>query len=79
MKTKIRVAGGSYGEEGKVIWSGDLPLVDNPGTRVLDETSENGEVIAYTVSQIAVHFNSSEMWQTLFVIPIGPTGRIKAG
>lgn len=73
MKTKIRLAGDKWqqlvanGDEGKVIWTGDMDLVMTLGMRVVDESED--EVKLYQISQVAVHFNKEELWQTLFVIP----------
>jgi len=69
MKTKIRLAGGSFDEDGKVIWQGEMPLVQGNGMRIVDDSDEDSPAKVYYVSQVAFHFNPSESWQTVFVIP----------
>lgn len=76
MKTKIRLAGGGYGDEGKVIWTGDLPLGGGPTHTVIDETDENN-IVTYRPSMIAFHFNASDFWQTVFVVPDGTKTWVK--
>ena len=83
MKTKIRLAGGKYSDKSKksgsrkeeepgVIYSCDLPLLQIPGLRIVDERGDYPAV--YLVTQSSIHFAGGDMWQTAYVIPVKNEG-----
>lgn len=72
MKTVIRVAGGSYSNPGKKIWEGECPLMELNRMVFVDESNEN-DAKAYYISETSVHANKEGIWQTLFVVPRGPS------
>lgn len=71
MKTKVRLAGGEYASkserEGQVLWTGDMPLIQTMGMRMVKETDD--DALVYVVSQIAVYLGDGELFQTVFVRP----------
>lgn len=72
MKTRIQVVGGEYGTAKNVLWSGELPLIQNQLRVALVQDDDEETTLVYKVSQVALEIvvGSGDYEQVVYVLPV---------